>query len=200
MVRRALISVSNKRGVVEFAKSLNDLSFEIVSTGGTAEVLRENGIDVIPISEVTGFPEILDGRVKTLHPKVFGGILADKGQVSHMNQLQLYGIKPIDMVVVNLYPFEETAKRTKDEKELIEQIDIGGVALLRAAAKNYRNVIVVCDPDDYDMVLYYMREKGDVPLKERKGLALKVFRRTADYDKAILKVLTEVFSVSDETL
>ena len=198
VVKTALISVSNKEGVVEFAKGLRDLGVRIISTGGTARLLMEHGIEVISVSELTGFPEILDGRVKTLHPKIFGGILADRENSDHISQLHLHGIEPIDLVVVNLYPFEETAKKTKVEEELVEQIDIGGVALLRAAAKNYKNVTVVCDPGDYERVLEYLREEGNVPLKERKGMALKAFRRTAEYDKAILKVLTEVFSVEGE--
>ncbi len=198
MVKAALISVSNKEGIVEFAKGLQDLGVRIISTGGTAKLLMEHGVKVTSVSELTGFPEILDGRVKTLHPKIFGGILADRENPNHISQLHLQEIEPIDLVVVNLYPFEETAKKAKVEKELVEQIDIGGVALLRAAAKNYKNVTVVCDPEDYDRVLEYLREGGNIPLRERKGMALKAFRRTAEYDRAILKVLTEVFSVKGE--
>ncbi|MBB6062976.1 phosphoribosylaminoimidazolecarboxamide formyltransferase/IMP cyclohydrolase [Thermosipho japonicus] len=193
-VKRALISVYNKEGIVEFARKLSGWGVEIISTGNTAKLLEENGIPVNRVSEVTGFPEILGGRVKTLHPKIFGGILAKFGDSKHMKDLSDNNIKPIDMVVVNLYPFELVAKETRNEEKLIENIDIGGVALLRAAAKNYRDVIVISDPEDYDKVLKSLEECGDVILHQRRILALKAFYRTMKYDAEIHSVLSELFA------
>ncbi|OOC46103.1 IMP cyclohydrolase [Thermosipho sp. 1223] len=193
-IKRALISVSDKRGIVEFSKKLREFNVEIISTGGTAKLLEENGISVKKVSEITGFPEILGGRVKTLHPKIFGAILARFDNKEHLNDLAKNDIMPIDMVVVNLYPFEEVAKRTRNEEKLIENIDIGGVALLRAAAKNYRDVVVISDPDDYGKVIKSLEECGDVPLQKRRIFALKAFYRTMRYDSEIHSVLSELFA------
>ena len=185
MKRRALISVSDKRGVAAFARRLHRMGFEIISTGGTAKTLEENRIPVVPISEVTGEPEILDGRVKTLHPKIHGGILANLEDPDHVTELVEHGIGPIDLVCINLYPFEETAARGASEKEAIEQIDIGGPAMLRAAAKNFRSVTVVPSPGFYKEVLAELENEGEVSVETRRRLALAAFRRTALYDAAI---------------
>lgn len=199
-IRRALISVSNKEGIVDFAKELSDLGVKIISTGGTAELLKKNGIQVNYVSEITGFPEILGGRVKTLHPKIFGAILAKFNDKNHLSDLTKNDIEPIDIVVVNLYPFEKVAKETRKEDRLIENIDIGGVALLRAAAKNYRDVIVISDPEDYKKVLKNLKECGDVPLQQRRILALKAFYRTMRYDAEIHSVLSELFASTHDEL
>lgn len=185
MPKRALISVWDKRGVIEFAKGLQELGFEIVSTGGTAKTLSEAGLKVTEVKEVTKFPEILNGRVKTIHPFIAAGILARRDVQAHLRELDQLGIATIDLVAVNLYPFREIVLKGVDELTALEYIDIGGVTLLRAAAKNYRDVIVVCDPDDYPQVLKWLRE-GDVPVKVRASLALKAFAHTAAYDSAIL--------------
>ena len=184
MKRRALVSVSDKRGVAAFARRLHRIGFEILSTGGTARTLEENRIPVIPVSKVTGEPEILGGRVKTLHPKIHGGILADLEDPDHVTELVERGIGPIDLVCINLYPFEETVAGGASEKEAIEQIDIGGPTMLRAAAKNFKSVIVVPSPAFYKEVLAEL-ELGEVSLEMRRRLALAAFRRTALYDAAI---------------
>jgi phosphoribosylaminoimidazolecarboxamide formyltransferase/IMP cyclohydrolase len=191
MKRRALVSVSDKRGVEEFARRLSGLGFEIISTGGTARALSDAGIEVVPVSEVTGAPEILGGRVKTLHPKIHGGILADLEDPGHVQQLVEQDIGPIDLVCINLYPFEETVAGDPAEKEAIEQIDIGGPAMLRAAAKNFRSVIVVPSPSFYEEVLNVLEGEGQVPEEMRRRLALAAFRRTARYDAAISAWLAE---------
>ncbi len=190
-VKRAVISVSNKQGVVAFARGLKDFGVEIISTGGTARTLREAGIEVTDISKVTGFPEILDGRVKTLHPAIFGGILADRGKTSHLEELEKMGLAPIDMVVVNLYPFKEvTAKPDVTMEEAIENIDIGGVALIRAAAKNYHSVAVICDYHRYDEIIEEMKKNdGGITLETRFDLAKEAFEHTADYDETIYHFL-----------
>ncbi|MGQ9855679.1 MAG: IMP cyclohydrolase [Fervidobacterium sp.] len=193
-IKRALISVSDKTGIVEFAKELEKRGVEIISTGGTAQLLSESGIKVKQVSDVTGFPEILGGRVKTLHPFIFGGILANFDEKSHIQDLEKHNISPIDMVVVNLYPFEEIQKQTRDEDVLIENIDIGGVALLRASAKNHRNVVVVCDPADYEKIIKSLDLCGDVQLHDRRILALKAFYYTMKYDSTIHRVLSELFA------
>nr|PZN02388.1 MAG: bifunctional phosphoribosylaminoimidazolecarboxamide formyltransferase/inosine monophosphate cyclohydrolase [Bacillota bacterium] len=186
MIRRALISVSDKTGVVEFAKGLEKLGVEIISTGGTAKLLAESGVKVVPVSEITGFPEILDGRVKTLHPKVHGGLLAIRENEVHMRQIKDLGIEPIDLIAVNLYPFRQTIEKPGVTfEEAIENIDIGGPAMLRAAAKNHEGVIVICDPGDYSEVLEELKTKGDVGKNLRRKLALKVFEHTAFYDAMI---------------
>lgn len=190
MIKRALISVSNKAGIVDFAKELDKLGIEIISTGGTAKVLQENSIKVTMVSDVTGFPECLDGRVKTLHPLIHGGILAMRDNPEHMNQLEELKIKPIDLLVVNLYPFKETISKEKVTlEEAIENIDIGGPTMLRSAAKNYKDVAVVVDPLDYDSVLREIKENGSVSYEKKYDLALKVFEYTAHYDTLISSYL-----------
>jgi len=191
MKRRALISVSDKKGVEDFARRLSTMGFEIISTGGTARALSKAGIKVVPVSEVTGAPEILGGRVKTLHPKIHGGILADLTDPDHVEQLVEHDIGPIDLVCINLYPFEETIAAGAPEKEAIEQIDIGGPAMLRAAAKNFRSVTVVPSPELYEEVLAALENEGEVPEETRRRLALTAFRRTAEYDAAISDWLGE---------
>src|SRR5947199_9759391 len=182
---RALVSVSDKRGVVEFARELAALGCEIVSTGGTADTLRKAGVPVTPIEQVTGFPEIMDGRVKTLHPKVHGGLLARRGHAGDRAALAQHAITPIDLVAVNLYPFRETVARPGTTFEQgIEQIDIGGPSMLRSAAKNHADVTAVVDPDDYAPVLAELRG-GAVSAETRRHLAQKVFCATACYDGAI---------------
>jgi phosphoribosylaminoimidazolecarboxamide formyltransferase/IMP cyclohydrolase len=186
---RALLSVSDKRGLVEFARELAALGWELVSTGGTAEALRRAGVAVVPIEQVTGFPEILDGRVKTLHPKVHGGLLARRGHAGDHAAVQQHGITPIDLVAVNLYPFRETvAKPETTFDQAIEQIDIGGPSMLRSAAKNHAAVIAVVEPDDYPVVLAGLKAGGVAP-EVRRALATKVFAHTAAYDAAILQYL-----------
>jgi len=190
VLKRALISVSDKKGIVGFAKELKSLGTEIISTGGTAALLRENGVDVTGISEVTGFPECLDGRVKTLHPKIHGGLLAIRGNSEHMKQIEELGIEPIDMVVVNLYPFRQTImKEGVTLEEAIENIDIGGPTMIRAAAKNYQDVVVLVDPADYGHVLEELKETGDVSLKTKFRLSCKVFEHTSHYDTLIQQYL-----------
>lgn len=185
--RRALISVSDKTGLGEFGRGLHRLGVEIVSTGGTAKFLRDEGVPVVLVSEVTGFPEILDGRVKTLHPLIHGGILADRSRSNHLGQLQEHSITPIDLVAVNLYPFEGTAaKEGVTFPEVVEMIDIGGPCMVRAAAKNHQGVVVVVDPQDYSRVLEALEEgEGLVPDLLRRSLAARAFRHTRDYDTAI---------------
>lgn len=183
---RALISVSNKTGVVGFAKALAELGVEIISTGGTHQRLADNGIDVVGISDVTGFPECLDGRVKTLHPAVHGGILAMRDKPEHMKQLEDLKIETIDIVAINLYPFKETIlKPDVTLEDAIENIDIGGPTMLRSAAKNHRDVVVICDPDDYEKVIEELKENKTVSKDTKYRLALKVFQHTAAYDAMI---------------
>lgn len=186
-ITRALISVSDKRGVLEFARGLARYDVEILSTGGTAGMLREAGLTVKDVSEFTGFPEMLDGRVKTLHPKVHGGLLGMRSNPEHVARMKEHGIENIDMVVVNLYPFEATvAKEGCTLEEAIENIDIGGPTMLRSAAKNWPDVTVLTDPADYDRVLAEMRDSGgEVSRETNFGLAVKVYQRTAAYDAAI---------------
>ncbi|HPA93099.1 MAG TPA: hypothetical protein PLI39_04200 [Petrotogaceae bacterium] len=193
-IKRAIISVYNKNGLEKLGRFLSDNGVEIISTGGTAEYLINHGVPVKKISEYTGFPEILEGRVKTLHPKLFGGILAKWEKKNQEEELIKYNIPIIDMVVVNFYPFEEVAQNTSVEKELMENIDIGGVALLRAAAKNYRDVVPIIDPKDYDDIIYSIQDCGDVPLHSRRKLALKAFYETAKYDCAIHHELSELYA------
>lgn len=190
MQKRALISVSDKTGVKEFAKGLVVLGYEILSTGGTAKVLEEAGIPVTYVSEVTGFPEILDGRVKTLHPKIHGGILAKRTQ-DHLAQLQQHDITPIDVVAVNLYPFKETiSKPDVTMEEAIENIDIGGPTMVRAAAKNYEHVLIVVNPERYEEVLRNL-EAGTADVQYRLKLAAEAFTHTAQYDSAISRYLND---------
>ena len=198
MKRRALISVSDKRGVVAFASKLHNMGFEIISTGGTAKALEEGDVPVIPVSKVTGEPEILGGRVKTLHPKIHGGILADLEDPDHVVQLVDQDIAPIDLVCINLYPFEETVAGGADEKEAIENIDIGGPAMLRASAKNFRSVTVIPDTSFYKEVVTELENEGQVSEDTRRRLALAAFRKTAAYDAAISSWLTEQVETDTE--
>ncbi len=191
-MKRALVSVSDKTGLVEFAQGLVDCGYEIISTGGTKSALEKAGLKPISISDVTGFPEIMDGRVKTLHPKVHGALLCVRDNPEHVKQLQELGIEYIDLVCVNLYPFKETVqKEGVTHEEIIENIDIGGPSMLRSASKNYKSITVVCDSKDYDKVLKEIKEQGDTTLKTREFLAAKVFRHTARYDAMIADYLTK---------
>lgn len=190
-IRRALLSVSDKRGLIEFAQGLQQAGVQLIASGGTARVLREAGLSVQPVSELTGAPEILGGRVKTLHPAVHGGILSRRSP-DDRHQLADVGWDEIDLVAVNLYPFEETIARPRVTlAEAIEQIDIGGIALLRAAAKNYHHVAVVCDPADYAVVLSEISQTGAVDIETRRLLAIKAFARTSAYDAAIWGYLAQ---------
>ena len=189
---RALISVSDKTGVVEFARGLRELGWQVIATGGTMKLLAESGVEVINISDVTGFPEICDGRVKTLHPKVHGGLLARRDDPNHLKALRENGIEFIDMVCVNLYPFRQTIARegvTMDEA--IENIDIGGPSMLRSAAKNYKDVTVVCDPADYDTILAEIRGYGNTTPRLRLQLSAKAYTHTAEYDAMIATYMRE---------
>ena len=190
-IQRAIISLSDKSGILEFAKELQSFKVEILSTGGTAKVLRESGLKIMDISEYTGFPEMLDGRVKTLHPKVHGGLLGIRGNPDHVRKMQEHGIKTIDMVVINLYPFESTvAQPNCTLEEAIENIDIGGPSMLRAGAKNYPYVTVIVDPADYQPLLAEMKQGGGAVSPETNfRLAKKVYQLTAGYDKAISEYL-----------
>jgi phosphoribosylaminoimidazolecarboxamide formyltransferase/IMP cyclohydrolase len=193
-IQRALLSVSDKTGLVPFAQGLSAAGIELISTGGTARALREAGLSVKDVSEYTGFPEMLDGRVKTLHPKVHGGLLYIRGNEGHEAAARAHGIEPIDLVVVNLYPFEQTvAKPGVALREAIENIDIGGPSMLRSAAKNHESVTVVVDPADYGEVAEQIKRGGDTTLELRRRLAAKVFSRTAAYDAAIAAYLGGVF-------
>ncbi len=182
---RALLSVSDKTGLAEFAKALAAYGVEIVSTGGTAKALKEAGLKIVDVSELTGFPEMMDGRVKTLHPKVHGGLLAIRDNKEHAGAMATHGIKPIDLVVVNLYPFEATVAKGAGYDDCVENIDIGGPAMIRAAAKNHADVAVVVEPDDYAVVLAELAQHGATTLALRKKLSAKAYARTAAYDAAI---------------
>ena len=192
-IKRALISVTDKSGLAEFAKELAAHGVEILSTGGTAKLLRDSGIPVVEVSDFTGFPEMLDGRVKTLHPKIHGGILGRRDLPAHVEQMDKHGIKPIDLVVVNLYQFEKAvAKPGCTLEDAVENIDIGGPTLLRAAAKNYQSVAVVVDPADYATILHELKaHKGATTVATRFHLARKVFKLTSEYDGAIYHYLAE---------
>ncbi len=191
-IQRALLSVSQKEGIVEFAKALHILGIQLLSTGGTATLLQTAGIPVVAVSDYTGFPEILDGRVKTLHPKIHGGILAKHGEPAHQVALATHGIEPIDLVVVNLYPFAEVVARPKaSREEVFEHIDIGGQTLVRAAAKNFQSVAVVVDPTDYSPVLSDIHTTGAVSAERRWHLAQKAFAHTAQYDAVIAAYLSQ---------
>ena len=196
---RALISVSDKSGVVEFAQRLRSAGWEIIATGGTMKLLREKGVEVINISDVTGFPEICDGRVKTLHPKVHGGLLARRDNPSHLQALKENGIEFIDMVCVNLYPFRQTiAKPDVTMEDAIENIDIGGPSMLRSAAKNYRDVTVVCDPADYETVIGQIEASGNTDVETRLNLSAKAFTHTALYDSCIASYLREKAGLNEK--
>lgn len=189
MIKRALISVFDKSGILEFAKFLREMKVEIISTGGTFKYLRENGIEVIEISEVTGSDEMLDGRVKTLHPIIHGGILGIRDNKEHMETLKRRNIETIDMVIVNLYPFFEKVTENITFEEKVEFIDIGGPSMLRSAAKNFRDVVVISDTKDYEAVTSQIRENGEVDFETRRRLAGKVFNLTSAYDAAISNFL-----------
>lgn len=195
-IRTALLSVYDKTGIVEFARALADSDVRLISTGGTYSVLQKAGIPVTSVQDVTGFPEMLDGRVKTLHPAIHGGLLARRDLDTHMRQVEEHGIGLIDLVVINLYPFEQTVAAGATFAECIEQIDIGGPSMLRSAAKNHNAVTVICDPSDYETVAAAVRESGQTTLELRQRLAAKVFALTAGYDHAIA---TWMASESDST-
>ncbi len=191
IIRRAVVSVTDKTGVADLAKRLSAKGVEILSTGGTAKTLREAGVPVKDVSEFTGFPEMLDGRVKTLHPKIHGGLLGRRSEPSHVRQMKEHGIEPIDLLVVNLYPFEATIrKRGVAFAEAVEQIDIGGPAMLRSAAKNHEDVTVVVDPADYETVISEVETSGEVSEATRRRLAAKVFAHTSRYDGMIAQYLS----------
>ncbi|MBU0664747.1 MAG: IMP cyclohydrolase [Proteobacteria bacterium] len=192
-ITRALISLTDKSGIEGFARDLADLGVELLSTGGTAKKIREAGIPVKDVSEFTGFPEMLDGRVKTLHPKVHGGILNQRDNAEHQKQCVEHDLKPIDLIAVNLYAFEKTiADPNCSLADAIENIDIGGPTMLRASAKNFHDVTVIVDPADYPQVLKEIKEQGNTTLKTRFRLAAKVFALTSKYDTAISAWLDKV--------
>ena len=193
-IRKAVISVSNKTGIVELAKALNGMGVELLSTGGTAKALRDSGVQVRDVSDYTGFPEMLDGRVKTLHPKVHGGLLSRRNNPKDMEEIKKHGIDTIDMVVVNLYPFEETiSKPGVSFEDAIENIDIGGPTMLRSASKNFQDVAVLIDPSDYERVIHEMKDlEGDLSYETRLQLAKKVFSHTSRYDSVITEYLAKI--------
>lgn len=196
MNKRALISVSDKTNICEFASELAKKGFELISTGGTAKTLFDFGLTVTSISEITDFPECLDGRVKTLHPKVHGALLAKRDNADHIKQIKQLNIDLIDILVVNLYPFKQTVQRADATfEEIIENIDIGGPAMLRSAAKNFKDVIVLVDPQDYRLVLEEIEEKGEVSFESRKNLAYKVFSHTAQYDSIISDYFSRICKI-----
>src|SRR3954451_11908793 len=192
-ITRALISVSDNTGVADFARELEKLGVDIISTGGTSELLRKESVPVRDISSFTDYPEVLEGRVKTLHPRVHGGLLYKRGNALHEQQAKEQGFQPIDLVVVNLYPFEQTIARPEVTLEqAIEQIDIGGPSMIRSAAKNYESVTVVVDPEDYASVLETMRDHdGETTLRLRERLAIRAFIKTSEYDRAIANFLNK---------
>ncbi len=194
-IKRALLSVSDKTGIVELAKFLHENGVEIISTGGTMKSIQEAGIPVTYVSNVTGFPEIMDGRVKTLNPKIHGAILAVRSNPEHMAALAEHDITPIDLVVVNLYPFRETiSKPGVTEAEAIENIDIGGPAMVRASAKNFKDVVIVTYPSRYEGLMKMLKETGDVDAKTRKELAFEAFSHTAEYDAMISEYLKKTLA------
>ena len=200
-MKKALISVSDKTNIVEFAKGLVENNYEIISTGGTLKYLSENNIDCISIDSFTGFPEILDGRVKTLNPKVHGGLLSKRDDENHKKQIKENDIEYIDLVCVNLYPFEETLKKANvTDEEIIENIDIGGPSMLRSAAKNFKFVTVVTDINDYNKVLDEIAKNGDTSLETRAYLAAKVYNKTAYFDSVIAKYFNQKYNLNPEKL
>jgi phosphoribosylaminoimidazolecarboxamide formyltransferase/IMP cyclohydrolase len=193
-MKRALISVYDKTGIANFAKELDNLGFTLISTGGTHETIEDGEVNAVKhVFEVTGFPEILEGRVKTLHPKLMAGILALRDKKEHMQDLERFRIEPIDMVVCNLYPFEKVTEQGADLKTALEYIDIGGPNMIRAAAKNYANVVVVVNPRRYSQVLRELKENGDMSAETRKVLAVEAFKETSRYDAAIYRFLEKTF-------
>src|SRR5689334_4653673 len=199
-IKRALVSVSDKIGIVDFVRELKSFNVEIISTGGTAKALRDAGIDVRDISDVTGFPEMMDGRVKTLHPRVHGGLLALRDNPEHVAAMQQHGIEPIDMVVVNLYPFATTIARAGvTREEAIEQIDIGGPAMIRSAAKNANDVAVVVDPAQYPALIEELREHdGSLSIPTLRRLAVEAYRQTAQYDATVSSYLASESSDAEQ--
>ena len=198
-MKRALVSVSDKSGLVEFVKGLESHGWQIIATGGTQRLLEQQGVKTIGISEVTGFPEICDGRVKTLHPKVHGGLLARRDEESHLEALRENGIEFIDLVCVNLYPFRQTiANPNVTMEDAIENIDIGGPSMLRSAAKNYRDVTVVCDPADYATILAEIAEGGNTKIETRLALSAKAYTHTAQYDSCIATFMREKAGLSEK--
>ena len=196
---RALVSVSDKRGVVEFAQNLRCLGWEVIATGGTMKLLKESGVEVINISDVTGFPEICDGRVKTLHPKVHGGLLARRDDESHLEALRENKIEFIDLVCVNLYPFRETiAKPDVTMEDAIENIDIGGPSMLRSAAKNYKDVTVVCHPEDYARIISEIEAEGNTKVETRLELSAKAYTHTAQYDAMIATYMRKAAGLNEK--
>ena len=191
-IKRALLSVSDKTGIVEPGKFLSEKGVEIISTGGTMKALRDAGVPVTYVSDVTGFPEIMDGRVKTLNPKIHGAILAVRSNPEHMQALAEHNITPIDLVVVNLYPFRETiSKPGVTEAEAIENIDIGGPAMVRASAKNFKDVVIVTYPRRYAQLMEMLEKDGDIDARTRKELAFEAFSHTAEYDTMISEYLNK---------
>lgn len=191
-IKRALLSVSDKTGIVELGKFLSENGVEIISTGGTMKALRDAGVPVTYVSDVTGFPEIMDGRVKTLNPKIHGAILAVRSNPEHMQALAEHNITPIDLVVVNLYPFRETiSKPGVTEAEAIENIDIGGPAMVRASAKNFKDVVIVTYPRRYAQLMEMLEKDGDIDARTRKELAFEAFSHTAEYDTMISEYLNK---------
>lgn len=191
-IKRALLSVSDKTGIIELAKFLNENGVEIISTGGTMKAIKDAGIPVTYVSDVTGFPEIMDGRVKTLNPKIHGAILAVRSNPEHVKAMEEHNIKPIDLVVVNLYPFKETiSKPNVTEEDAIENIDIGGPAMVRASAKNFKDVVIVTYPSRYEGLMKMLKETGDVDAHTRKELAMEAFTHTHEYDGMISAYLKE---------
>lgn len=196
--RRALISVYDKTGLIHFARELNRLGFEIIASSGTFNVLKNGGVQLVKqVSDVTKAPEILDGRVKTLHPKLIGGILALRDKKEHMNELTRLTIKPVDVVVCNFYPLERINERNRDLQTFLNSIDIGGPSLIRAAAKNFPHVIVIIDPERYDQILQELEKYGDVSIETKSALAIEAFQKTASYDHAIYRLL-KVFVTTED--
>jgi phosphoribosylaminoimidazolecarboxamide formyltransferase / IMP cyclohydrolase len=193
-VTRALLSVSDKAGLVEFARGLASHGVELISTGGTKKMLANAGLKVSDVADVTGFPEMMDGRVKTLHPKVHGGLLAIRNNKEHSAAMQTHGIRPIDLLVVNLYPFEATVHKGAGFEDCVENIDVGGPAMIRAAAKNHADVAVIVEPEDYGALLAELGTHGGATtLALRKKLAAKAYARTAAYDAAISQWFSDVY-------
>jgi phosphoribosylaminoimidazolecarboxamide formyltransferase/IMP cyclohydrolase len=200
-IKRALVSVSDKKGIVELCQKLNQFKVEIISTGGTAKILSQNNIPVIEVSDYTGFPEMLDGRVKTLHPKIHGGLLSLRNNPQHMQTVQKQGIGLIDIVVVNLYPFEKTTSDPKVKEEIaIENIDIGGPSMLRSAAKNCQSVVVVSSPKQYNQVIKELeKNQGSISKKTARKFGQEVFRLTSEYDGAIFAYLAKLAGQEEKT-
>jgi phosphoribosylaminoimidazolecarboxamide formyltransferase/IMP cyclohydrolase len=194
----ALVSVSNRKNLRYLAQGLRKLNYEIVSTRGTAEFLRKHKIEVVDVESVTKYPPIAGKQgIKIIHPAIFSGVLADRKNQDHMNDLKNFGLKAFDVIACNFYPFEKTvAKKKFEHKDAIRNLDIGGPAVVRCAAKNYENVVILTDPDDYKMVLNKIRDAGEVDLPTRKKLSLKAFKYTASHDQAIIKYLSNLFKIN----